>query len=129
MVHEPYSFTHLQVQIDAIQDQVTGDPYAVAQCGEPYVEFMTYGISREADVKAVEGIVARQMHERLNTYFAGKSGRIYWRCRLEMAVDDCDVVSRFYFGDSGWKIVKMYCRLYRATLQTVDVIDAQRRAA
>jgi hypothetical protein len=135
------TFGVLKAALGAIPDQTTGDPYAISNIGEPYVEFASSAIARPGDEATVERFVAADMIRNLNAYFVGKSGRIYWRVPLETDVSPVSLVVRVDTNgedvdpttgercvmDHNWVRISAYCRLVRAKAATV-VVDAQKAA-
>lgn len=130
-----HSFTCLKAWLASFDDQTTGDPAAICQTGEPYVQFFASGLARPADVAAVEEVVAKNFHRQIEDYLNQRSGRIYWRTPFEHETTDTYVIERFdvngpdtdpitdrkCFQDKNWKLLRCYARLYRATCRTVDV--------
>jgi hypothetical protein len=134
-------FESLHHWVKQLPDQTMGDPCAICQMGEPYVELLEQALSRPDDIAVIEIEVARKMLQRMATYLEDKSGRIYWRIPLETVIESHQVVVRYdangpdidfitdrkCFVDKNWKRVAAYCRLYRATHQTM--VEEKRAAA
>ena len=136
------SFDELERALNDIPDQTTGIAYAISDIGEPYVEFMAVGLARPGDEKIIERVVVADLCKRLDAYFKGKSGRIYWRIPFERDISQADVVLRldvngadtdFITGekcvkDKNWVRVAAYCRLVRTT-SPIPELSAERKVA
>ena len=132
------SFDELTRELNGLPDQTVGRAYAISDIGEPYVEFLAICLARPGDEKIIETVVVAEMCKKLDAYFEGKSGRIYWRIPFETDVTPHEVVLRldvngpdldFATGskcvkDKNWIRVAAYCRLIRATLPVVDTLLA-----
>ena len=128
------SFAELEKALASIPDQTTGDPCAISNIGEPYVEFKAFAIARPGDEKMVERYVVASMVEQLNNYFSDKAGRIYWRMPFESDVKPESVVLRMDVNgpdkdfltdqpcvmDKNWVRVAAHCRLIRARCAALD---------
>jgi len=122
------SLADLKRELDALPDQQMGNPTAVSDTGEPYVEFRAYGIARPGDEKIVERYVAKLMSSQLHSYFLSRIGRIYWRTPFEFETrpyeevlridddgEDVDFVTdQKCVKDKNWLLVTAYCRLVKA---------------
>lgn len=129
-----HDFGDLKRWLSDIPDQEDGDPAAICQTGEPYVEIYVTALARPADIAPIEHEVAREARKRLSAYFNGKSGTIYWRMRPECVVEDAEVVEKYdnngpdtdtivdrkCFKDKNWKRVSFYCRLFRAGARKME---------
>lgn len=136
------NFADLVEWLASFPDQGAGDPCGVCQTGEPYVVFSHTALARSEDVEVIEREVARSMACRLDDYLRSRGGRIYWRIPFESEIRDDAAVVRFSedgpdvdfltdrkcFKDHNWKRVSAYCRVYRATQQTMQPREMQSAA-
>ena len=133
------SFVELERALNEFPNQTNGDSSSVCEIGVPYIAFHARGIARPGDEKTIERFIVNEMCEKLDEYFDGKSGRIYWRHRIEFDVSQHNEVLRLDVNgpdvdfitdqkcvmDKNWRKVHLYCRLVRAPYQTM-ALDAVR---
>jgi hypothetical protein len=123
-------FEDIKFALAGIQSQQRGDPSAICQTGEPYLEFREKALARPADVKIIEREVAQRMWLSLSDYLSKRSGTLYWRIPFEYDISehheilyydnngpdkDC-ITNRPCVMDKNWRKVQCYARLYRATM-------------
>ena len=127
------SFDELKYALDNLPNQTDGDPCAVCQIGEPYIEFKVAMLARPGDEKIVERHVVSEIIRQLNEYLDGRGGRIYWRIRFESDVcehaeilrldvngPDVDfITNERCVKDKNWRRIAAYCRLVRARMETM----------
>ena len=140
------SFDELVRALNHIPNQTMGCPSAISDIGEQYEVFRVVALARPGDEKTIEQMVVKEMCEKLDQYFEGKSGRIYWRTPLETETVQHDVVLRLDVNgpdidfitnlkcvmDKNWRKITGYCRLVKATAYVPDALDhlaAQRKIA
>jgi len=128
------SFDELRRVLDNLPDQTDGDPCAICQIGELYIEFKVAMLARPGDEKIVERYVVYEMTRRLNEYLDERGGTIYWRIRFETDVDDHAETLRLDVNgpdrdfatdqrciqDKNWRRVAAYCRLVRAKFPAME---------
>lgn len=128
------TFGELALYLSNLPNQTKGQPAAVCETGEPYVEFYESALARPDDIGVIERIVDLRMTRSLNDYMRYRRGRIYWRSPFEHEVCVAPVVIRY--DDSGpdtdiltdrkchldknWRSVSCYCRFYQAMHRTSD---------
>lgn len=131
-----HSFDSIGHWLKHLDDQTTGLACHVSNAGEPYVEFIAQALSRPSDVEIIERQVATQFHAQLSSYLDARGGTIYWRIPFEFVIEEAAVVARYdingpdkdfmtdraCFLDKDWKRIACYCRVYRATMRTPDVV-------
>ena len=141
-VPDASTFAELRFLLDRLPDQTEGDPCAICQTGEPYVEFIVDMLARPGDEAAIERCAVELFSRQLSRYLSDKSGRIYWRTRLEHEWSPAYVVVRFDVNgpdldyitdqrcvtDKNWRRIKGYCRLYRANFKSMEVEEARSAA-
>lgn len=123
-------FREIAIRLSAIRDQTMGIAGAICEAGEPYVELSDGAYARPDDVEKIEVVVANRMWRQLDGYLNKANGRVYWRMPFEYDIHDSHFVERFDVNgpdtdpmtdrkcvlDKNWKLIRCYCRLYRATL-------------
>lgn len=128
-IPEITGFDSVESWLRSFPEQMMGIPTAICQTGEPYVEFLEFGLARPADVRVIEAIVARKFVDRIGAYLGQRAGHIYWRIPFERSNDPAPVVVRYdelgpdkdfitdrkCVMDKDWVRVACYCRLYRAS--------------
>jgi hypothetical protein len=136
------SFDELSRWLDEMPDQTDGDPCAISNIGELYIPFSATAIARPGDEKLVERQVVGNMVFQLKEYLATKSGRIYWRVRLQTEVQPHAEVLRFDVRgpdkdpftdmpcvmDKNWVRISAFCKLVRATAKTMEPVAEQKAA-
>ena len=136
------NFSGLKKWLAELPNQTVGDPTAICETGEPYIEFQESALARPGDVEVIEREVARRMGRRLGEYLDPRKGRIYWRIPFESDIDQTNVVVRYDENgpdldpvldrkcvmDKNWRRITAYCRLYRANFRAMEPMARQTAA-
>lgn len=112
----------------SLSDQCDGQPCAISETGEEYLEFRGSGMARNGDIDVIEEHVLSYFRWQLELYFGGHRGRIYWRIRPHHEIAPTYVVTKLdengpdidfltnqrCHKDKNWTIIRWRCRVLKS---------------